>query len=122
MPDQVTAYAEAVVKTGRYPDTGLLCGNLHIKACERHLNDLRRQRTKDFPYYWDSEAAERVLQFSGMLTLAEGQAPKPLKLMGCQAFDIGCTFGWKKWRMTLGDSAGATNPFPASKVKRWKTA
>lgn len=94
--DRVTEYARAVVKTGRYPDTGLRCGQLHILACKRHLNDLERQGSRNFPYYWDPDAAQRILEYAGMLTLAEGAEPKPLILLGCQAFDIGCTFGWKK--------------------------
>lgn len=96
MRDRVTEYARAVVATGRYPDTGLLCGQLHVLACRRHLNDLKKQRTAAFPYYWDVGAADRALDYAGVLTLAEGAEPKPLVLMGCQAFDIGCTFGWKK--------------------------
>lgn len=94
--DRVTVYAREVVKTGRYPDTGGLCGDLHILACKRHLRDLERERTSSFPYYWDPDAAQRVLDFAETLTLAEGSEPKPLKLMDCQAFDVGCTFGWKK--------------------------
>ncbi len=96
MTDRVTDYAREVVRTGRYPDTGMLCGQLHILACKRHLKDLSRQKTETFPYYWDVEASERVLEYAETLTLAEGAEPKPLRLMGCQAFDIGCTFGWKK--------------------------
>ena len=96
MTDRVTDYAREVVKSGRYPDTGQLCGDLHILACKRHLRDLERQNTKEFPYYWDPEASERVLDFAGTLTLSEGKEPRPLRLMGCQSFDIGCTFGWKK--------------------------
>lgn len=96
MMDRVTAYAQAVATTGRYPDLGLACGKLHILACERHLRDLKRQRTAAFPYYWDPDAAQRVLDFAEMLTIAEGTEPKRLQLLGCQAFDIGCTFGWKK--------------------------
>ena len=94
--DRVTAYAREVVKTGRYPDTGGLCGDLHILACKRHLKDLQRERTAAFPCYWDPDAATRVIDYSETLTLAEGTEPKQLKLMDCQAFDIGCTFGWKK--------------------------
>lgn len=94
--DRVTAYARAVVKTGCYPDTGQRCGELHILACKRHLHDLERERTAAFPYYWDPEASEETLDFAETLTLAEGSEPKPLKLMGCQAFDVGATFGWKK--------------------------
>lgn len=94
--DRVTSYARAVVSTGRYPDTGQLCGELHILACKRHLQDLERERTEAFPYYWDPSAAQRVLDYAETLTLAEGAEPKPLRLMACQAFDVGCTFGWKK--------------------------
>jgi phage terminase large subunit-like protein len=96
MTDRVTLYAQQVVLTGRYPDTGQLCGAFHILACKRHLRDLERERTEDFPYYWDEEAAERALAYAETLTLAEGSEPRPLHLMDCQAFDIGCTFGWKK--------------------------
>ena len=94
--DRVTTYAAEVVRTGRYPDTGLKCGKLHILACKRHLDDIKRERTAAFPYYWDPDAAHRVLDFAETLTLAEGENPRPLKLMGCQAFDVGCTFGWMK--------------------------
>ena len=96
MIDRVTEYARQVVSTGRYPDTGQLCGQLHILACKRHLKDLERQRTPAFPYYWDVEESQRVIDYAETLTLSEGAEPKPLRLMGCQAFDIGCTFGWKK--------------------------
>lgn len=96
MTDRVTEYARQVVQTGRYPDTGQLCGELHILACKRHLTDLKKQRTAAFPYYWDVEASERVIEYAETLTVAEGTEPRPVKLMGCQAFDDGCTFGWKK--------------------------
>lgn len=96
MTDRVTEYARQVVLTGRYPDTGLLCGQLHILACKRHLKDLEKQRTAAFPFYWDVEASQRVLDYAETLTVAEGMEPKPVRLMDCQAFDIGCTFGWKK--------------------------
>ena len=94
--DRVTTYAAEVVKSGKYPDTGLKCGQYHIKACRRHLDDLKRERSEDFPFYWDPVDAHRVLDFAETLTLAEGHEPRPLKLMGCQVFDVGCTFGWKK--------------------------
>ena len=94
--DRVTAHARAVVKTGCYPDTGQRCGELHILACKRHLRDLERERTDAFPYYWDPAASEETLEFAETLTLAEGSEPKPLRLMSCQAFDVGATFGWKK--------------------------
>ena len=90
MFDRVTNYAEKVC-SGQ-----VISGKFHKLACERHLHDLERQNTEDFPYYWDCESSERILRYAELLTIAEGDEPKPLQLMECQAFDIGCTFGWKK--------------------------
>ncbi len=88
--DRVTTYARQVVE-GK-----ILTGQLHRLACQRHLNDLKKQNTKGFPYYWDVDAANRVLEYAETLTIAEGLEPKAVKLIPSQVFDIGCTFGWKK--------------------------
>lgn len=90
MNDRVTDYARAVI-AGE-----VVCGELHRLACQRHLRDLERQRTDAFPYYWDVDAAERVLEYAETLTIAEGTEPKPVRLIPSQVFDIGCTFGWRK--------------------------
>ena len=66
MTDRVTAYARRIVAGEE------VAGELHRLACQRHLNDLKRQRTKDFPYYWDADAAQRVIDFAETLTIAEG--------------------------------------------------
>lgn len=92
MTDRVTEYARLVVAgKSDYP-----VGKLHIAACRRHIEDLERQKTDDFPYYWDVEAADEILCFAETLTIAEGDEPKPVHLYGSQAFDLGCVFGWKK--------------------------
>ena len=88
--DRVTKYATSVVN-GK-----VKCGQLHRLACQRHLDDLKKQNTKGFPYYWDVDAANRVLEYAETLTIAEGLEPKAVKLIPSQVFDIGCTFGWKK--------------------------
>ena len=90
MEDRVTQYAKDVMD-GKY-----VVGELHKLACQRHLKDLQRQRTKDFPYYWNPKKAERILKFAETLTIAEGTEPKRVKLLACQIFDLGCTFGWYK--------------------------
>ena len=90
MLDRVTQYATDVVN-GKYT-----VGLLHRLACQRHLNDLKRQRTKEFPYYWNPSKSERAIEYAESLTIAEGTEPKPVKLLPCQAFDIGCPFGWYK--------------------------
>lgn len=90
MIDRVTEYAQAVA-AGE-----VFCGELHRLACKRHLRDLERMGSPNFPYYWDPNEAERVLQYAETLTISEGTEPKPVKLIPSQVFDIGCTFGWKK--------------------------
>lgn len=88
--DKVTKYATAVV------NGEVFCGQLHRLACQRHLDDLKKQNTKAFPYYWDAKAAMRAIHYAETLTIAEGTEPKQVKLIPSQIFDIGCTFGWKK--------------------------
>jgi phage terminase large subunit-like protein len=88
--DRVTAHAERVVSGEE------TSGELHRLACKRHLYDLKRQRTPGFPYYWSPEKAAEVLEYAETLTIAEGDAPRPVRLLDSQAFDIGATFGWLK--------------------------
>lgn len=88
--DRVTEYAHKVT-TGK-----IKAGELHVLACKRHLNDLKRQRTEEFPYYYDPARATEILDYAETLTIAEGSEPKPVKLIDSQAFDLGCTFGWFK--------------------------
>lgn len=88
--DRVTEYARRVV-SGK-----VVAGELHKLACERHLHDLERQNTKEFPYYYDSAKATEIINYAETLTIAEGAEPKPVKLLDSQAFDLGCTFGWLK--------------------------
>ena len=88
--DRVTAYASKVV-SGK-----VVAGDLHVLACKRHLNDLKKQRTKDFPYYYDPNKAQEIIDYAETLTIAEGTEPRPVRLIDSQAFDLGCTFGWFK--------------------------
>lgn len=90
MKDLVTTYAKRVVQ-GLEP-----AGELHKLACQRHLNDLQKQNTPDFPFYWDPEKANEIINYAETLTIAEGETPRPVELIPCQKFDIGCTFGWFK--------------------------
>lgn len=88
--DRVTEYAHCVI-SGK-----VVAGEFHILACKRHLSDLKRQRSEDFPYYYDPNKALEIIDYAETLTIAEGDAPKPVKLLDSQAFDLGCTFGWFK--------------------------
>lgn len=88
--DRATQYARRVVKGE------VVAGELHILACKRHLNDLERQNTDNFPYYYNPAKANEIIDYAETLTIAEGHEPKPVKLIDSQAFDLGVTFGWFK--------------------------
>lgn len=88
--DRVTQHASRVVSGNE------VAGELHFLACKRHIEDLKRQNTEDFPYYWDPGKAAEVLDYAETLTIAEGAEPKKVNLIDTQAFDIGATFGWLK--------------------------
>lgn len=86
--DRVTAYAKEVV-SGR-----IIAGQTQRQACERHLRDLERQGTKNFPYVFDPDRAHEIIEFAESLTLAEGEEPEPLRLWGFQDFIFGSWNGW----------------------------
>lgn len=87
--DRTTAYAKLIV------DGGKICGHSEYLACKRHIDDMSR---KNFDYIFDSEIAERHINFANKLTIGEGDSPKPLKTRGFQNFIIGNIFGWRKKR------------------------
>ena len=66
-------------------------------ACQRHLDDLGRQRDKAYPYRLDTAQAERVCRYLEMLPHTKGKwATKAelLKLEPFQCFKTVAIFGW----------------------------
>ena len=66
-------------------------------ACERHLNDLKNSKNKDFLYKFDPKLAEKKIAFIELLPHTKGEwAMKRMKLRlePWQKFGIACTFGW----------------------------
>jgi len=88
MRDRTTEYAKKVI------DGEIIAGKYVKLACKRHLHDLERQGTEEFPYVFDVEKAERVFRFAEKLKIAEGLETKPLKLYPFQEFILGSLFGW----------------------------
>ncbi len=71
-------------------------GRLERLAYERHLRDLERQGTPDFPFVFDVAAAERIVRFFGYLRHYKGEwAGKPILLQRWQQFVLGSSFGWR---------------------------
>ncbi len=90
--DRVTEYAKLVV-SGK-----VIAGQSVIKACERHLNDLKRSKTKEFNYKWDVDKSEEALNLYNDLTILEGDEPQQLKTRGFQEFILGSLEGWVEKR------------------------
>lgn len=88
--DRVTEYAEAVASGEG------VHGELHRLACKRHVDDLKRIGSDGFPYWYDPDEAQRVIDFFETLTVIEGFGKQRVRLRGGQAFDVGCVFGWRK--------------------------
>ena len=90
--DRVTSYAKLVV-SGK-----VIVGQSVIKACQRHLDDLKRSKTKEFNYKWDVEKSESALNFYNELTILEGDEPETLETRGIQDFILGSLDGWVQKR------------------------
>jgi phage terminase large subunit-like protein len=90
--DRVTLYAWDVVE-GRIP-----AGLTQRQCCQRHINDLEKQNTEDFPYIWDPGKASEIIEFAESLTIAEGEEPQDLRLFGFQDFMFGSWHGWRTLR------------------------
>ncbi|MBN2909147.1 terminase large subunit [Polycladomyces sp. WAk] len=64
------------------------------QACERHLRDLQRQGTDDFPYVFDEEKALRPITFIQRFCKPSKGNYKRLELQSWQHFVIGSLYGW----------------------------
>lgn len=68
-----------------------------IQACQRQLNDLKRQRSADFPYYFDRKAANRICAFNENLQHVKGAlAGTNIHLEDWQCFILTTVWGWMK--------------------------
>lgn len=70
-------------------------------ACQRHLDDLRQSKAKDYPYRFDPAKAERACRFAELFPHVKGHwaAPAPGKstriaLEPFQCFERSMIFGW----------------------------
>ena len=72
-------------------------GKLMKLACGRHLLDLKKQETDDFPYYFDEKEGERWLRFALKCNHWKGEfAGKQIELMPHQQFYFMMLFGWRR--------------------------
>lgn len=64
-------------------------------ACQRHLSDLEKQGSPDFPYVFDESRAERIYHYFEICKMDKGVfADEYIKLLAHQYFDLGVLYGW----------------------------
>ena len=87
----VSVYAKQVTQ-GKLRE---MCCPYEIMACQRHLDDLKRQGTDDFPYVFDTTRADRIIRWFGQCIQVRGPyAGHPIQPQPWQIFDQGCLYGW----------------------------
>ncbi|MFP3509382.1 terminase TerL endonuclease subunit [Peribacillus sp. SIMBA_075] len=93
MKQRAIQYAEDVV-CGKE-----VTGRLVKLSCERFLNDLERSKlnvlSEEFPYVFNEERANELLEFAETLVIAEGTEKFPLELAPYQAFIFSNLNGWE---------------------------
>ncbi len=115
--DVVTAYARQVV-AGEVP-----AGKYHRLACARHLRDLERQGTPDFPYRFELPRAERFFRFAEQLRHYKGEwAGTCIRLTPYQKFRLGSIFGWVHVETGLRRFRTAYNEIPRKQGKSLEAA
>lgn len=71
------------------------CCKYEILACQRHLDDLKRQGTKDFPWVFDETRADRIIHYFRQCVQIRGPyGGQPIEPLPFQVFDQGCIYGW----------------------------
>lgn len=71
----------------------IVAGKKIKQACKRHLNDLKKQRTKEFPYYYDPVETQKAIALIELLPKHDGGV---LKMLPFQKFIIGSLYGWRE--------------------------
>lgn len=86
-------YAKDII-TGKIPACRLV-----IKACQRHLDDLEKQKENNFPFRFDEKLAERACKFIQFLPHTKGEwalKRQNITLEPWQLFAVANAFGWVK--------------------------
>ncbi|MGX4764245.1 terminase large subunit [Holzapfeliella sp. JNUCC 72] len=71
----------------------IIAGKKIILAARRFKRDLQRQRSKDFPYYFDEEIEKKVIKFIELLPQTNGE---PLIMADFQKWLMGELYAWRE--------------------------
>lgn len=73
----------------------VLSGSLVKYACQRHLDDLEKEKESSWPYRFDRDKAEKACKFAEVFVHVKGKwAGEKIILAQWQAFIYCCLFGW----------------------------
>lgn len=68
----------------------------HIWACERFLRDIEKIEKEDYPYCWNEDAAQNIVDWFALLRHSKGiLAGQPIILTDWQKFRLCQLYGWK---------------------------
>lgn len=69
----------------------------HKWACRRFLRDIERIGTAEFPYIWNEDAAQNIVDWFSLLRHSKGAlAGQPIQLTTWQKFRLCQLYGWKR--------------------------
>lgn len=90
--EQITKYAQDCI------DGKITSCIKHKWACMRLLRDVEKaQQDTDYPYYWDEDAAQNIVDWFALLRHSKGTlAGQPIILTDWQKFRICQLYGWKQ--------------------------
>lgn len=93
MPERAITYIKQTLD-------GTLTVPIWVKlAVKRHLNDLKRSKKKDYPYFFSPTHAAAAIEACELQRLAFGKYNgQPVVLQDWQAFVIYCIYGWRRKR------------------------
>lgn len=87
--EELTRYSHNCIK-----DTAHVCQK-HRWACERFLRDVQHAKTKEFPYVFDEEKAQRFFNWAHLHRHTKGVlAGEPIDFAPIQRFIFGNVYGW----------------------------
>lgn len=75
----------------------IVCGKWIRLAMEHHVDDLKRQRTPDFPYYFDKDEAGRILDTYKLFRFSKGkETGQPFDIMPWFSALVYMAYGWRR--------------------------
>lgn len=89
-------HVNAANKYARDVVAGRISACLYVRqACQRHLDDLKKEKQANYPYRFDRAKGEKICQFAELMVHTKGKwAGQPIRLEPWQKFALAVPFGW----------------------------